>query len=96
MDIALASYASELDSLAHPMTNHVMSAEMHNQSVNSMALVSARKTREALELLQLIISSSILSLCQAIDLRWLQKEITFVWQRVTEEVLSVNIPMYSF
>ena len=70
----MASYMSELDWLAHPVTNHVLSAELHNQSVNSMALLSARRTEEAVTLLQQMITNVLCALVQAIDLRWLQKQ----------------------
>ena len=70
----MASYMSELDWLAHPVTNHVLSAELHNQSVNSMALLSARRTEEAVTLLQQMIANILCALVQAIDLRWLQKQ----------------------
>ena len=54
VDLCTASLTSELEHITGPLTNHVMSAEMHNQSVNSMALVSARTTSTALQLLQVV------------------------------------------
>ena len=53
---------SELDHLTTPLTSHVHSAEMHNQSVNSMALVSARATRTALQLLQVSTCSAVVEI----------------------------------
>ncbi|XP_013408364.1 phenylalanine ammonia-lyase 2-like [Lingula anatina] len=74
-DTAMASYMSELDHLANPMSNHVLSAECQNQSVNSMALVSSRLTREALEILQMMLANHLCLLCQALDLRYLRNEV---------------------
>ncbi|WAR07506.1 CCTP-like protein [Mya arenaria] len=68
----MASYMSELDHLVNPMSNHVISAEIHNQSVNSMALVSARLTAEAVEIVQMMVTNLLCLTAQAVDLRRLR------------------------
>ncbi|KAJ3076286.1 hypothetical protein HDU98_004585 [Podochytrium sp. JEL0797] len=70
LDMSMASYLSELGDLALP----VQSAE--HQPAASMALISARKTERAIELIQMLCSCLILSLCQAADLRALESAIS--------------------
>nr|WJQ78187.1 phenylalanine ammonia-lyase [Panus rudis] len=66
IDVHTAAYVGELGYLASPVSTHVQSAEMHNQSVNSLALISARATVNSLEVLSLLTSSYLYALCQAI------------------------------
>lgn len=69
LDICLAAYQSELSFLSNSMSNHVQSAEMHNQAVNSLAFLSTRYTMQAAELLGMMVAGVLYSACQAIDLR---------------------------
>ncbi len=69
IDINMSAYMSELAALAHPVSAHIMSAEMHNQGINSLALISARRTMEAVDLLAHMSACHLYVSCQAIDIR---------------------------
>lgn len=69
LDIHAAAYCSELGFLANPVTTHIQSAEMNNQSIYSMAFVSARYTSEANDVLSLLLATQLYCAVQAIDLR---------------------------
>lgn len=71
-DILIASLLSELGFLSNPVASHVQTAEMSNQSLNSLALISARYTVEALEILAQLAAAHLVAVCQALDLRALQ------------------------
>ncbi|KFH41187.1 Phenylalanine/tyrosine ammonia-lyase-like protein [Hapsidospora chrysogenum ATCC 11550] len=73
IDVNMAAYMSELAALAHPVSAHVMSAEMHNQGINSLALLSARRTMEAVDLVRHMCACHLYVACQAIDLRATQR-----------------------
>ncbi|KPM42541.1 Phenylalanine ammonia-lyase [Neonectria ditissima] len=69
IDVNMAAYMSELAALAHPVSSHVMSAEMHNQGINSLALLTARRTMEAADLVAHMCACHIYVSCQAVELR---------------------------
>ncbi|KAJ8519928.1 hypothetical protein ONZ45_g3176 [Pleurotus djamor] len=89
IDIASAAYVAELGYLANPVSTHIQSAEMHNQAINSMALVSGRATITSLEVLSLLISSYLYAICQALDLRALQHELYEGLDAILKEEVEV-------
>ncbi|TFY81682.1 hypothetical protein EWM64_g2326 [Hericium alpestre] len=87
IDIAVAAYVGELGYLASPVSTHIQSAEMHNQAVNSLALISARATINALEVLSMLTSSYLYLLCQAFDIRALQADFRESLAQIADEEL---------
>ncbi|KAK2734200.1 hypothetical protein FQN57_001854 [Myotisia sp. PD_48] len=71
IDIYISALTSELGFLAGPV-NHVYNAEQGNQSLNSLALISARYTATAVNVLTELVAAHLLSACQALDLRAMQ------------------------
>ncbi|KZT01457.1 phenylalanine ammonia-lyase [Laetiporus sulphureus 93-53] len=88
LDIHVAAYVGELGYLANPVSTHVQSAEMHNQAVNSLALISGRATINSLEVLSLITASYLYILCQAVDLRAMQNELQEGMKTILREQLD--------
>jgi phenylalanine ammonia-lyase len=92
VDINMAAYVSELGFLANPVGNHVQSAEMSNQAINSLALISARYTHKAIDLLSLISAAYLYSLCQALDLRVMQLQFLQSLQPVLQDITNEVFP----
>ncbi|KAH9036146.1 phenylalanine ammonia-lyase [Lactarius pseudohatsudake] len=90
LDIAVAAYTSELGFLANPVSTHIQSAEMHNQAVNSLALISARATITSLEVLSMLVATYLYLLCQALDIRAMQAEFKKELHEIVHEELVVN------
>ena len=76
LDIMIAALQSELGFLSSPVGPHVKSAEMGNQALNSLALISARYTITAIDVLSQLSAAHLFALCHALDLRALH--ITFL------------------
>ncbi|KAK1222984.1 Protein pal1 [Marasmius sp. AFHP31] len=91
-DIATAAYVAELGYLASPVSTHIQSAEMHNQAVNSMALVSARATITSIDVLSILTATYLYNLCQALDLRALHFELNEQFKSLVSEELSSLFP----
>ena len=73
MDVAAASYTSELAFLSQGINAFPMVAEQGNQSLNSLALISARYAQTALDVFGHLTSTMLVALCQALDLRAIQR-----------------------
>ncbi|KAL2692208.1 hypothetical protein Neosp_002614 [[Neocosmospora] mangrovei] len=95
IDVNMAAYMSELAALAHPVSSHIMSAEMHNQGINSLALLSARRTMEAADLVAHMCACHIYVSCQAVDLRASHRLFLEEIRKVLSDT-SEDGPFYAF
>lgn len=82
LDMASSSYVAELGFLASRLSHFNRSAENGNQSVNSMALASARAAIDSVEILCSQVATALYVAAQAIDCR--TKQIRFLQQAAKE------------
>ncbi|KAK5031938.1 hypothetical protein LTS07_004559 [Exophiala sideris] len=90
VDINMAAYQSELAFLANAVSSHVQSAEMHNQSINSLALVSARYTMQSVELVAMMTASAIYVGLQGVDLRVMHKTFLEDFRKEAMDIIDQN------
>jgi len=79
---------AELAFVASPVSTHVQTAEMGNQALNSLALVSARYTHTAVDLVCMMCSAHLYALCQALDLRAMHLKFLEKLELVLEELCT--------
>lgn len=91
-DLHIASLTAELGFLSNPV-NHVQTAEMGNQSLNSLALISARYTHMANEVLAQLCACHLVAVCQALDLRAMQVEFFESYRSQFEALVAQHYPM---
>lgn len=97
VDIATAAYMSELGFLANPVGSHVQNAELGNQSINSLAMISARYTHMALDVLSQLSAAYLYSLCQALDIRAFQSRYLQAFRSIFKQsVMSHLCPSLAY
>lgn len=79
LDISVAALQSELSLMSTSVVSLVQNAEMGNQSVKSLAFLSARYTHTALDIVSQMSATYLFALCQALDL--LFRHSSLVWRR---------------
>ena len=90
-DILIASLLSELGYLANPIVPHVQTAEMGNQSLKSLALISARYAMDSLNILKQLAAAHLVAVCQALDLRVFQVRFLAIVHQDFHDELTCNI-----
>lgn len=92
IDIMVAALQSELGFLANPVGTHVQTAEMGNQAINSLALISSRYTLDSLQVLTQLSAAHLLALCQALDLRAMHLRFLETMSRHFTEIIQHAFP----
>lgn len=94
-DIMIAALQAELGFLANPVGSHVQTAEMGNQAINSLALISGRYTLEAVQTLSQLSAAHLVATCQALDLRAMNirfmESLAVAFNTMVEEAFSSHL-----
>ncbi|PWN39361.1 L-Aspartase-like protein [Ceraceosorus guamensis] len=90
VDIACASYVSELCFLAQRANHFSRNAESGNQSINSMALLGARLALDSAEVLTSLVASALFVAAHALDLRLIT---TSFFAMVSDKLEAVLMPL---
>lgn len=97
----MQAFVMRLHDLLLPVVSHfllliISNSEMGNQALNSLALVSACYTLEAVDVLAQISSAHLLTLCQALDLRVIEIEGRNALPDATPYIGQASRRMYRF
>ena len=94
-DIMIAALQAELGFLANPVGSHVQTAEMGNQAINSLALISGRYTLEAVQTLSMLASAHLVAALQALDIRAMDinfmESLAPVWNTLVDEAFLTRL-----
>jgi len=66
---------------------------MHNQAVNSLALISARATDKVAELNGIVAASYLWTLCQAVDIRAMMREFKVAAHKILRDALACHFEL---
>ncbi|PFM97823.1 aromatic amino acid ammonia-lyase [Bacillus cereus] len=93
MQIACSSLTAEALKMSSPVSVFSRSTEAHNQDKVSMGTIASRDARTIVELTQNVAAIHLIALCQALDLRGIDKmspKTSAVYQLIREEVPFVD------
>lgn len=94
IDIHVAALQAELGFLSGPV-NHVQTAEMGNQALNSLALISARYTHISVNVMAELTAAHLLTVCQAVDLRAMTMQFCDSFRSQFSEIVRKTLPLSS-
>jgi histidine ammonia-lyase/phenylalanine ammonia-lyase len=84
VQITSTSLVAEIMSFANPISSLSRPTEALNQDKVSLGTISARHTRDVIQLMMYLISTQLISLCQAIELRGVSK-----FSNISKEIFSL-------